>query len=561
MHKFSLSYDPHMAYSHVKSFFKDVCRSTQSPLADNILRLIREDKDLELSRLEILPSAYSEVNRFADDYALVSFLSKWKGLKTGVDTKMVALEAFERQELVCKANNERLTQRNSAFVEPILHRAQRLIAAVLGPFSVERLAGLERWGPGATTDMSRSRAYLDTKITDFPIPVTARARGKLATVIQNDLHWSFCILGQFPEGEYSLLPHCFTTVRGSRITTVSKTAKTDRTIAIEPRGNMFLQKAPGKWIRRRLKRVGVDLDDQTLNQKLAALCEEYGLATIDLAMASDSIVFELVYELLPIDWAVYLDDIRSPEYQFDGASDWHRFEKFSSMGNGFTFELESLIFWALTKASMDDEDGRFAVYGDDIILPKSDAHVLISTLAYCGFRTNDQKSFLEGDFYESCGKHYFKGIDVTPPYQKEELVDLMSSIRFNNRVARYLVRRAVDDKLISPWLKPWKRSVCPHLTRGAPSIPFGTEGDDGYLVNHELAGPLRHKRSYGSQWKVAKLAVVRIPANEAALLAYALRQGVITESPDGGDLISRERSSRYSITTRWIEPSWEFALD
>lgn len=576
------SYSGDEAYRFVKSFFEDACRLTQSPLSAKLLQLSREGRDEELCRLEFRHADYTEVDAFRNDYCLVSILSKWKGLRTGIDTKSVALKAFESQELVCKRINARLRQSDPSFVTPILHRAQRLIAKVLGEFSVDRVRDLGAWGPGATTDMSRGRAYLDAKITDLPIPVTIRARGALARTIQEDLHWSYCILGVFPEGEYSLLPNVFDVVQGSRIDVAPKSAKTDRTIAIEPRGNMFLQKAVGKIFRRLLKRVGVDLDDQTLNQKLAALCEELGLATIDLAMASDSVSLELVYKLLPIEWALYLDDLRSHWYQMSKTSPWVRFEKFSSMGNGFTFELESLIFWALSKASMEDEEGRLAIYGDDIIVPQSDADVVISTLAFAGFTTNDQKSFLCGHFFESCGKHYFKGIDVTPPYQKDELVDLPTTVRFVNRIARYLIRNACDDRISGPWAKPWENRVR-ELIRlpGTPCIPFGTEGDSGYLVNHRIAPPLRWKRSYGNQWNVIAANVKTIPGNGAALLADRLRHsgssrssfghadifrsqgGIVSrsETERSDDLASRETSSRYSITTKWIDPQWEFALD
>lgn len=576
------SYTDDESYRFVKSFFEDACQLTQSPFSAKMLKLSREGKDEQLCRLEFRHADYTEVEAFRNDYCLKAILSKWKGLRTGINTKDVALKAFESQELVCKRVNARLAQEDPAFVTPIIHRAQRLISQVLGEFSVDRVRDLGAWGPGATTDMSRGRAYLDEKITNLPIPVTIRARGALARTIQEDLHWSYCILGQFPSGPYSLLPSVFDVVQGNRIDVAPKSATTDRTIAIEPRGNMFLQKAVGKALRRLLKRVGVDLDDQTLNQKLAGLCEELGLATIDLAMASDSLCLELVYKLLPIEWALYLDDLRSHWYQMSKTSPWVRFEKFSSMGNGFTFELESLIFWALSKASLEDEESRLAIYGDDIIVPQSDANVVISTLAFAGFTTNDQKSFLSGHFFESCGKHYFKGIDVTPPYQKDVLEDLPTTVRFVNRIARYLMRTTSDDCLVGPWVKPWIDRVR-HLTRlpGTPCIPFGTEGDSGYLVNHKLAPSLRWKRSYGYQWNVIAARTVSIPGNGAALLADRLRHsgssrssfghddlfrsqgGIVSrsETERSDDLASREKSSRYSITTRWIEPSWEFALD
>lgn len=410
--------------------FRHLCRTAGTPLAKDLLSC--KNDNLLLTKCKIDPSDYRSSDDFRVDYLLVSFLSKYKGLKTGIDTKAVALRSFATAEDQCKVTNDRFRSASTSIVDPILHRARLLVSKAVGVFSMDKLDGGERWGPGAAYDLKRSRAYLDTKFAELPISVTHEAAPIFRRCIESDLHWSELILGVFPDGPYSLLDSVLCVVPGSKIVTVDKNAKTDRTIAIEPRGNMFLQKSVGRYFRKRLKRFGVDLDNQGLNQDLAHKAFDLDLATIDLSMASDSISGQLIFELFPFDWACYLDQIRSRRYCID--SKVNTFEKFSSMGNGFTFELESLIFWALTKASMVDETMPFAIYGDDIILPSSDAGVLISTLAYCGFNTNDDKSFVTGPFRESCGKHYFLGNDVTPIYQKELVDSAVSHRRLCNRL-------------------------------------------------------------------------------------------------------------------------------
>ncbi len=579
MYKFANTYQRKQATKLVHDLFEDVCVETQSMLSDKALVYSRERKGLELSRLEIRASDYTDVVQFRNDYFITNFLSKWKGLVTGIDTEAAALKAFKSQELVCRETNLRIKTRSTAMLDPIFHRAQQLIAKVLGPFDRSLFNYTERWGPGATTDMSRSMAYLDSKISEFPLQVTRTARPFMAESIQKDLHWSYVVLGQFPEGDYSLLPSVFDVVEGSTITTVPKNAKTDRTIAIEPRGNMWLQKAVGSFLRKRLKRVWIDLDSQVPNQKLAQHCEMWRLATIDLSMASDSLTSELVYELLPIDWAIYLDNIRSKWYTLNSVVD--RFEKFSSMGNGFTFELETLIFWALTKASMSDEKMQIAVYGDDIVVPQEDVPVLTSTLAYAGFKVNLDKSFWDGRFFESCGRHFFGGVDVTPCYQKEEITNESELIRLANRLVRFLLRSNDGDRLIGPVLKPWETLIRPYISvDGCPIIPLGMEGDDGYLVRSKDFTPKRWKRSYGNQWNVVISKREHLGAlREDALLAYSLRlaagaprhfsvmdcvilgRELENEAPFNGALEWRKSNRSYSMTTRWREPSWEFALD
>jgi hypothetical protein len=84
------------------------------------------------------------------------------------------------------------------------------------------------------------------------------------------------------------------------------------------------------------------------------------------------------------------------------------------MGNGFTFELESLIFFAIASCSCDA--GIVSVYGDDIIVPSQYATDVMKNLEMCGFSLNWDKSFIDGPFRESCGGDYFEGFDIRPVY-------------------------------------------------------------------------------------------------------------------------------------------------
>nr|QDH88333.1 MAG: hypothetical protein H4Bulk474689_000001 [Leviviridae sp.] len=96
------------------------------------------------------------------------------------------------------------------------------------------------------------------------------------------------------------------------------------------------------------------------------------------------------------------------------------------MGNGFTFELESLIFWALCSSVVSHLGGSesdVAVYGDDIVVPVDCVDECVRLLEFCGFTLNMDKSFWRGSFRESCGMHYFKGHDVTPLYVKDRVDD------------------------------------------------------------------------------------------------------------------------------------------
>jgi hypothetical protein len=145
-------------------------------------------------------------------------------------------------------------------------------------------------------------------------------------------------------------------------------------------------------------------------------------------------------DLLPFPWFEFLDVARSPCY-LDG-SRWRTFQKFSSMGNAYTFELETLIFYSLAYACCEVlgikpvTGVNLSVYGDDVIIPQ-DAFDLFSEVSVaCGFKLNDEKSFREGEFFESCGHDYFSGYLVRPFLIKKKLDKLLPSFYAANTIRR-----------------------------------------------------------------------------------------------------------------------------
>jgi hypothetical protein len=143
------------------------------------------------------------------------------------------------------------------------------------------------------------------------------------------------------------------------------------------------------------------------------------IATIDLRGASDHISSELVDWFLPSDWLVVLETLRSAEYKIGRHGTWSQYEKFSAMGNGFTFPLESLLFYCVTKACVrycGSAVSDIRVFGDDITVPWDAALLTIEALAFLGFQTNRDKTHIVGYFRESCGADYVNGVDVRPVY-------------------------------------------------------------------------------------------------------------------------------------------------
>ncbi len=92
----------------------------------------------------------------------------------------------------------------------------------------------------------------------------------------------------------------------------------------------------------------------------------------------------------------------------------------SSMGNGFTFPLETLVFWALAESCREiaapSSGVRTLTYGDDIIIARDAYPLLLDVFRSVGFTLNVKKSYSDGRFRESCGADYILGSPVRPVY-------------------------------------------------------------------------------------------------------------------------------------------------
>jgi hypothetical protein len=419
--------DVFVPLSHLADLLSDAFGTVKFRQVSRILKRKGENSHLPLLDLEVDPSQYSCPEKVYLDWMAVNLFRKCESLNTGIDTKEAAWLSFYESEAKCKRTNRRLEARYDTPTlgvsgESLLHAARLKIASVLGDFSWNECAEFFGFSSGATTARKRVegdpwykyQATLDVTSESYQLALcaifsTPRWREHLHETVSHE-----------PSNWLRVVP-------GNRVETVPKNAKTDRMIAVEPCMNMHMQLGVGQVIRRKLRAVGINLNDQSWNQVFARLGSRTGsYATLDLKAASDTISIAIVRSLLPPDWFEALDMLRSKRW-IDADGRVHSYRKFSSMGNGFTFELETLIFWALASAvvdSYDGEDNRVLAYGDDLIVPTAAAGFVTELLEYCGFSLNLDKSFVTGPFRESCGKHYFRGIDITPVYCKKALSGL-----------------------------------------------------------------------------------------------------------------------------------------
>lgn len=366
-------------------------------------------------------------------YLKEQFLSKFVSSET--DPQNVRRQRAINKWLATERNNEATNDRliNVPVDYQILPRvtwrnfvsfAQEFTASIIGEVPPEDVL-LGSFSGGATTSRNRASSHPAEKYLG-KADITEAALPYFDDVL------SMC------EGWSAMNDFDLRIVPGNVLFTVPKKTDIDRCACKEPDLNMFMQKGVGNFFRRSLKRQKIDLNDQSINRELARLGSEKGnLATLDLSSASDSVSTELVALLLPPLWYSLLNALRSPVTIIDGHE--HRNEMFSSMGNGFTFELESLLFYVLarTTAFFEGVSGIISVYGDDIICPTVLAENLIHVLGFFGFETNVSKSHWTGDFRESCGGHYINGCDVTPFYLRAPMERLTDLIHMANSLRKW----------------------------------------------------------------------------------------------------------------------------
>lgn len=334
-----------------------------------------------------------------------------------------ARSSFFKNELACSETNVRLKpfiegkRRLDVDLCSKIFKMQRYISSVLGPFSpfLDSLPSLVKVTPGATARSSRRNSLPQLKLR-----MSLFATKRCSRYLRGVYH-----LFGFRQPRIKA-------AKSNRIELVPKNWKTDRTIACEPEGNLPLQLAFDTYVKRKLRRFKIDLRDQSANQRKAKHASIYNdYVTVDFSAASDTISYNTVSWLLPEDWFRYLCDVRSPFYR--GVFGEGTYSKFSSMGNGSTFVLETLIFAAACHAV---GSRHFLVYGDDVIIERKFYRDYVQLTRFLGFTVNEEKSFADGPFRESCGGDYFNGTDVTPVYirgidrRKAVLCHLVNTLGF-----------------------------------------------------------------------------------------------------------------------------------
>jgi len=402
-------------------------------------------------RIQCAPQATNlAVKEYYDvDQALPPPSQEWDGC--GSDLASVR----SRSVLDRLAYNEGLFEGCEPDVEHtwLLRVTQRVgdsVSGMLGEFIPQH--SRFRHGPGAVSDLRTGMGYKYSFPTwgprlQYVFPASEFAFANLRGAVNTD-DWE---TQHIPELEGA-----------SSLSAVPKTQKGPRLIAAEPACNQWCQQSVRNFLSDAIKDnfIGnsIDFRRQDLSGELALSASvRKHLATVDLSSASDRLSCWLVERLFRVNTPLLAAFIacrtRYVTNNIDKKSPkLYKLRKFASMGSALTFPVQSLVFFILCLASgiattgLEPSDknlkrlGReVRVYGDDLIVPVSWMPVLEQLFSLLYLKINSSKTFVKGNFRESCGTDAFNGVNVSPGqvlevYDESKLSTLQGVVDCSNNL-------------------------------------------------------------------------------------------------------------------------------
>lgn len=468
--------------------YKALCSLSRTSVGQQCYHLYRDGDFAGLCSQTVDPRDYRNESTltFAIDYQIVSLLSKYQGFDSKTaDKKGNALKKWRETEERCKVTNQIFRSRwagETTFrhhVEEALYLSKQKMRDILGRFDADLFIESCKFGPGVDTaiwEKEKTSSYYKYKTNGHATPGAAEV---LEEYFKDDMRIEYSNSCKLRDS--------------SVLFYVPKNWDELRTAAKSPRWNSFLQSGLGFCIEERLRGVGIDIKHQAdTNRVLASTAHVDGNVTIDLKSASDSFALNVLIDFLedfseiepgrlfscdkevwgPGEgssfWLDLILKLREPYMVFPDKSRV-KLEKVSSMGNGYTFPLETLFFYSCALGvcqtlGVPTED--VSVFGDDIIVPRDAAQLLIELLTSVGFVPNIKKTFLRGEFFESCGTDYFRGRNVRPAFLKEELANASDLYRLHNRLIAWGAR--ISTFYSTGGVHHCVDRLCRHITSGIP---------------------------------------------------------------------------------------------
>lgn len=289
----------------------------------------------------------------------------------------------------------------------------------------------------------------------------------------------------------------------TRCCLVPKDFKGPRLISAESAATQYLQQGQMRKLMQycdhhRIIGRSIKFRDQTWNQRAAQEAVARNHVTLDLSNASDTVSVPLVWYLFSEVPRLRrrLMATRSSHMLVDNQR--VRLSAFAPMGSAVCFPVESLVFWAISMASLklvrshevkrngetrivcpfrdDALASEIRVFGDDIVIPEEAFPTLRTTLLEVGCEPNMSKTCWLTPFRESCGSEWFNGTDVTITRNKEycyaadnKLEDHLALLNLQRKLFLQGMRSA------AALLKDWAEEIHPiyelPISSVLPGIP------------------------------------------------------------------------------------------
>lgn len=363
----------------------------------------------------------------------------------------------------------------------------------------------------------------------------------------------------------------FCKVEGNQLFFAPKNADIARTCGTEASLNLLIQMAIGAFLEKRLlTEFGINLSTQPfLSRELARLGSVDGsFGTIDLVSASDCIRTRLVHDTL--DTSFLRDMMEMSRATSTVLPDGRKLvlNMYSTMGNGFTFPFQTIIFASIVKATYSVmgiphsyKSPTWSVFGDDIVVRREAYDFVARMLGKLGFLVNAAKSFNTGAFRESCGSDWWAGANVRGVYIKSLETHQQVYSAFN----RLVDWSAKHDVRLPKTLR--------YLLRCAPDfrVPRSEEVDSGFKVPFVLCKNTKVSDRYWFRYRKFQVESKTIDFHEPSSSECINRPGATLTILHGSTLVSEGKRKviirdppnvppRYKVVSTEI-PYWDYRGD
>jgi hypothetical protein len=305
----------------------------------------------------------------------------------------------------------------------VLQEARAIARRILGSYNPDLAIIHCKFGRKSSIGCSLSLAYIDEKLSNLNAFTGSSqcTRWFFNQVLPGDKILNEMVVKLGVSTSSKRLMH-----ESLNLISVPKSWKTYRSITPLTLLSLFYSYGVGQLVTDRLRENGLDI--RRLQNRHRHLVKGFSKslthATADLSAASDSITMELLNRILPREWFRVIKRALTHQIRFkrDGLMVDAYTESVLPMGNGLTFPVETLVFYSIIKAigNLVGATGLYSVYGDDLIYPSRIHKYVRWVFPAFNLVLNDDKTFVNYPFRESCGSDFYRGCDVRPFFLQGE---------------------------------------------------------------------------------------------------------------------------------------------